>query len=82
MYFRSEEIQKLILKYSTGSVLKHASASIDNMYVAYNKDVFDRFTKMTDVYFQKLLNNQDEINKFKELKNKFLPILINGQLLS
>lgn len=79
-YFRSEEIQKLILKYSTGSILKHASAAIDKMYIPYNKEVFDNFAKETDIYFQKLLNNQDEINKFKELKNKFLPILIDGQL--
>ncbi len=78
--FDSEEIQKTIKKYATGSNILHAGSSIDVLAVPYNKEVVEAFNNRVENIFLKLLQIKKENRELSELRDWLLPMLMNGQV--
>ncbi len=78
--FDSEEIQKTIKKYATGSNILHAGSSIDVLAVPYNKEVIVAFNSKVENIFLKLLQIKKENRELSELRDWLLPMLMNGQI--
>ncbi|RDU69304.1 restriction endonuclease subunit S [Helicobacter cholecystus] len=77
--FKSDYIQQLIHKYATGSNILHASGSITNMRIPYNKKVFEEYQKIIKPMFDKMLQAKQENQKLTQLRDWLLPMLMNGQ---
>ena len=67
------------IKANTGSTVPHANSSfIKDMQVFVPYDCA-KFSTFFDILFKKIENNNVEIRKLKLLKDRLLPLLINGQ---
>ncbi|AGX41915.1 restriction endonuclease subunit S [Clostridium saccharobutylicum] len=78
--FNSDYIQLIIKKYATGSNILHASASIENLYIAYNKFIYNKFQNIITPMFNKMLKVKNENKELLSLRNWLLPMLMNGQI--
>lgn len=74
-----QRVLATITKYSTGSILLHASGSIKHLYVPFNEDVYKDFQLLIQPFYKKLVINKIENQKLAELRDWLLPMLINGQ---
>lgn len=80
LIFKDERIIKTIHKYSTGSIILHASKSIDHLRIPYKKSVYDEFQDITEPLYGKIVSNIKENQKLAELREWLLPMLMNGQV--
>lgn len=78
--FRDERIIATIHKYATGSILLHASGSIDHLEIPFEKDVYLKFQEVAKPIFDQMVKNKQENQKLVELRNFLLPMLMNGQV--
>lgn len=78
--FDSEEVQKTIKKYATGSNILHAGSSIEVLAVPYNKEIVEVFNSKVENIFLKLLQIKKENRELSELRDWLLPMLMNGQI--
>ncbi len=78
--FADPRIQASIHKYATGSVLLHASSSIDNLTMAYNIDVLKPFQDTVQPIYDHIVLNNNESTELAELRDWLLPMLMNGQV--
>ncbi len=81
LIFKSKDIQDLIHSYSSGTVILHASSSIDYLTFQFPKDekYIKDFNKIIDPIFKKILNNKLQIRKLENLRDTLLPKLITGE---
>lgn len=77
--FKSDYAQIVINKYATGSNILHASESINHLYIAFNKRIYDKFQDMVSPLFDKMLAMKKENIKLAAIRDWLLPILMNGQ---
>ena len=78
--FRDERIIATIHKYATGSILLHASSSIDYLKIPFEKSVYLKFQEITTSFFDQIVKNKRENFKLVELRDWLLPMLMNGQV--
>ena len=78
--FKDERIIATIHKYSTGSILLHASGAIDNLNIPFKEDVYLKFQEIIIPMFNKMVKNKSENQKLSELRDGLLPMLMNGQV--
>lgn len=80
MLFKSEEINKTILRYATGSNILHASSSIKNLKIAYNKDIVKKYNQICQSNFERIISNLKQNQELAKLRDWLLPMLMNGQV--
>tara|TARA_Y100000310_G_C20633546_1_gene789962 strand:- start:153 stop:1316 length:1164 start_codon:yes stop_codon:yes gene_type:complete len=78
--FKSQEIQKTIKKYATGSNIIHASDSIEVLSVPYNKDLVKLYNSKIENSFEIIIKIIKENKKLEQLRDFLLPLLMNGQV--
>jgi type I restriction enzyme, S subunit len=79
--FHSQEIQKMIKKGSNpGSNLVHASDSINILLAPYKKEIIEEYNKKIESLFSKIFKNIKENKELIRLRDFFLPLLMNGQV--
>lgn len=77
--FKSGYAQTVINKYATGSNILHASESINHLYIAYNRKVYNNFRDVISPLFNKMLAVKKENLKLAAIRDWLLPVLMNGQ---
>ena len=80
LIFKDKRIIKTIHKYSTGSIILHASKSIDHLRIPYKKSVYDEFQDIIEPLYEKIVSNIKQNQKLAELRDWLLPMLMNGQV--
>jgi len=80
LIFLDKRIQKTIQQYATGSVLLHASRSIDYLTILYNEKIYFKFQKIVSPIFEQIIKNRQESTHLAHLRDWLLPMLMNGQV--
>ena len=78
--FNSETIQKTIQKYSSGSILKHASGSIEHLAIPYDEKTINIFQERISPFYSQILVNKKQNIELAALRDFLLPLLMNGQV--
>ena len=78
--FKDERIIKTIHKYSTGSIILHASKSIDFLNIFYHKETIEKYQNFINPFYEKIVYNLKENQKLAALRDWLLPMLMNGQV--
>jgi len=79
LLFLDPRTKNTIEKYATGSVLLHASSSINYLNTPFNKEVVMRFKELAKPIFEQYVNNKAEVVRLVRLRDFLLPMLMNGQ---
>lgn len=80
LIFKDQRINKTIHKYSTGSIILHASKSIEHLLIPYKKNVCDEFQNITEPLYAKIVSNIKQNQQLSGLRDWLLPMLMNGQV--
>ena len=78
--FLSEDFQRTIDRYATGSNILHASEAINHLYFAYDRDVFENFDRIITPIYEKIVMCKKEIKQTMKIKEFIYPMLMNGQI--
>jgi len=81
LIFKSKDIQDLIKSHATGTVIIHASSSID--YLTFNfptENIVKDFNNLISPIFDKILFNQQQIRTLEQLRDTLLPKLMSGEV--
>jgi type I restriction enzyme S subunit len=78
--FKDERINRTIHKYATGSILLHASGSINVLKIPYNEEKYLEYQNIILSSYNKMVMNKKENQKLTELRDWLLPMLMNGQV--
>jgi type I restriction enzyme S subunit len=78
--FLDPRIKTTIEKYATGSVLLHASRSIDYLDMPYDEKIILKFQEIVKPIFAEYSANKQESTYLLILRNFLLPMLMNGQI--
>ena len=78
--FNDDYIQKTIHKYSTGSILLHASSSIEHLVIPYDEKMFKIFQDKIAPFYSRILVNKKQNAELSALRDFLLPLLMNGQV--
>ncbi len=78
--FGDPRIQASIHKYATGSVLLHASSSIEHLSMAYNVDVLKAFQEIIQPMYDQIVLNIIESAELADLRDWLIPMLMTGQV--
>ena len=81
LIFKSKDIQELINSHATGTVILHASSSID--YLSFNfppEDYIKEFNKLISPIFEKILINKRQIRSLDQMRDALLPKLMSGEI--
>ena len=80
LLFLDPRTRTTIEKYATGSVLLHASSSINHLNMPFNKEIMLRFQAIVKPIFEQYINNKQEAASLAQLRDYLLPMLMNGQV--
>ena len=83
IYFllKSDSVQEIIYTYAIGTTILHAGASLDYINITVpNQEIFQKFSKIIDPIFYKMISNVIEINKLEHIRNSLLPKLMSGKI--
>ena len=80
LIFRDERIIKTIHKYSTGSIILHASKSIEHLSIPYNKKVYNNFQNIINPFYESMVINIRQNQNLNQIRDWLLPMLMNGQV--
>lgn len=80
--FKSKDIQELIKAHSSGTVILHASSSIDYLTFSFPKaeEYIKEFNELIDPIFNKILKNKEQIRILENLRDTLLPKLMSGEV--
>ncbi len=78
--FCDERIIATIHKYSTGSILLHASSSIEHLVIPFYESKYIEKKKIVNPIFDKMVKNKLENQELASLRDWLLPMLMNGQV--
>ena len=59
-------------RYSNGSILKHASDSIEHLYIPYNKDAFEKYCELINPLYDKIVRLKKETNLYHSILKSIL----------
>jgi len=80
-WLKTPYIQNTILEYSSGTTILHAGNSIEFLKILFNKDIINKFQKIADPIFNKILEINKENQKLASLRDLFLPKLMSGEII-
>lgn len=82
LIFKSKDIQDLINAHSSGTVILHASSSIDYLTFSFPKDeeYIREFNKLIDPIFNRILKNKEQIQTLENLRDILLPKLMSEEV--
>jgi type I restriction enzyme S subunit len=78
--FKDKRIIATIHKYAAGSILLHASSSINHLKIAYKEKIYLEFQEIIQPIYDQIIKNKKENQKLAELRDFLLPMLMNGQV--
>jgi type I restriction enzyme S subunit len=78
--FLDPRVQLTMERFSTGSILMHASDSINYLQLPYRESVFVEFQRIIDPLFEQVIANSAENQKLIDLRDWLLPMLMTGQV--
>jgi type I restriction enzyme S subunit len=78
--FKDKRIIATIHKYAIGSILLHASSSINHLKIAYKEKIYLQFQEKIQPIYDQIIKNKKENQKLAELRDFLLPMLMNGQV--
>lgn len=58
----------------------HSSESINNLFIAYNEEVYKGFVELITPIFNRMLEAKKDLDKWIKTKEVLLPALMNGQV--
>lgn len=79
-FFTSDYAQFVIDRFATGSNILHSSESINNLFIAYNEEVYKGFVELITPIFNRMLEAKKDLDKWNKTKEILLPALMNGQV--
>ncbi|MDN5053082.1 MULTISPECIES: restriction endonuclease subunit S [Arcobacteraceae] len=74
------EIIKTIHRYATGSILLHASSSIEHLKIVFKEEFCLKFQKIVKPIFDQMIQNRKQNQELAKLRDWLLPMLMNGQV--
>jgi len=81
LIFSSKDIQGLIKSHATGTVILHASSSIDYLTFSFPpENKVKKFNKIITPIFDKILSNKNQIRTLEKLRDTLLPKLMGGKV--
>lgn len=79
LLFKNKEIQNTIREHATGTVILHASSSIDFLSFALPKEeVIKEYNILVEPLFNKIFANRFQISQLEKLRDTLLPKLVSG----
>lgn len=81
LIFKSKDIQDMVNSHASGTVILHASSSID--YLTFNfpdEDKLKKFNQLITPFFSKIKQNKSQILTLKKLRDTLLPKLMSGEI--
>src|SRR5690554_5419149 len=78
--FKSEEIQNTINNHANKTTILHASSSIKFLETVYNEEVIEKFSKIVNPLFSKIIHIINENKKLANLRDLLLPKLMSGEI--
>jgi type I restriction enzyme S subunit len=78
--FNDERIIAIIHQYATGSIILHASGSIEHLTIPFKESVYLKFQKIVNPIYSKLVKNKKENQQLTAIRDWLLPMLMNGQI--
>jgi len=80
LIFNSKDIQELINSHATGTVILHASSSINYLTFSFpEENIIKKFNQIITPIFEKILKNKKQIRTLEQLRDTLLPKLMNGE---
>lgn len=58
----------------------HSSESINNLFIAYNEEVYKGFVELITPIFNRMLEAKKDLDEWIKTKEVLLPALMNGQV--
>jgi len=81
LLFKSDSIQREIQENAIGTVILHASSSIEHLTFAYkDKEQIERFNRAIEPMFERMLSNLRQIGALERLRDALLPKLMSGSV--
>ncbi len=81
LIFSSKDIQDLIKSHSTGSVILHASSSINYLNFSFpSENLIKKFNQIINPIFNKILENKTQIRTLEKMRDTLLPKLMSGEI--
>jgi len=78
---KSELFQNELILYSAdATTIKHASAAIKNIKIVYNKNILERYSKVTEPIFNMMLNNVNNNSSLINIRDFLLPKLMTSKI--
>ncbi len=78
--FCDNEIIKTIHRYATGSILLHASSSIEHLKIVFKEESYLKFQKIIKPIFNQMIQSKKQNQELAKLRDWLLPMLMNGQV--
>jgi len=79
-WLKTPYVQNTILEHSSGTTILHAGSSIDFLKISFNKETINRFQKIAEPIFSKILETEKENQKLASLRDLLLPKLMSGEI--
>ena len=82
LYFNRQENQKRLEKIANGSSQSNLSPveAVKDSFPIPEKNILERFSDISNPLFQAIIKTKEENQKFVELRDWLLPMLMNGQV--
>ena len=81
LVFKSKDIQDMINAHASGTVILHASSSIDDLTFSFpDEKKLDEFNKLISPIFSKIQFNKKQIHTLEKLRDTLLPKLMSGEV--
>jgi len=81
LVFKSKDIQDMINAHASGTVILHASSSIDDLTFSFpDERKLDEFNKLITPIFSKIQFNKKQIHTLEKLRDTLLPKLMSGEV--
>lgn len=81
LIFKSKDIQEMVDSYSSGTVILHASSSIDYLTFCFpKKEILIEFNQIITPFFAKMEENISQTHTLENLRDTLLPKLMSGEV--
>ncbi|MBU0476830.1 restriction endonuclease subunit S [Patescibacteria group bacterium] len=79
-WLKTPYVQNTILEHASGTTIFHAGNSLKYLKVLFNKTMIEKFQKLSEPNFNKILEIKNENQKLASLRDLLLPKLISGEI--
>ncbi len=79
-WLKTPYVQNTILEHASGTTIFHAGSSIKFLKILFNREIINKFQKISESIFNKILEINKENQKLISLRDLLLPKLMNGEI--